>query len=307
MAHITAIFKKGNRHLPSNYRPVSLTAIASKVMESLVRTALVTHMRDNGLFAAQQHGFVEERSCTTQLISTLDSWTKTLDEGQRFDAIFMDFMKAFDTVPRQRLLCKFRGYGIDGELLAWIESFINNRRQCVVINGQKSSWTDVISGIPQGSVLGPVLFVVYINDLPDEVTSNIILFADDTKVYRTITTTEDCRQLQSDLNNLQTWAKKWQMKFHPDKCSYAYRLRTHRLHIRDGVTRQRSTTDADTCREGLGSDGGRLTEIQRTRAASEVEGQQTPRNHPKNVPLHKYHLDTKVYSSCAEDYYGHTA
>ena len=123
MAHITPIFKKGNRHLPSNYRPVSLTAVASKVMESLVRTALVTHMRDNGLFAEEQHGFVEGRSCTTQLISTLDMWTRTLDEGHRLDAVFMDFMKAFDTVPHQRLLCKLRGYGIDGELLTWIESF----------------------------------------------------------------------------------------------------------------------------------------------------------------------------------------
>ena len=132
-------------------------------------------MRDNGLFAEEQHGFVEGRSCTTQLISTLDTWTRTLDVGHRLDAVFMDFMKAFDTVPHQRLLCKLRGYGIEGELLAWIESFLNNRRQCVVINGQKSSWTDVISGIPQGSVLGPILFVVYINDLPDAVTSDIRL------------------------------------------------------------------------------------------------------------------------------------
>ena len=217
-ANITPIYKKGNRHLPSNYRPISLTPVASKVMETLIRNALVAHMKENGLFANQQHGFMAGRSCTTQLLSTLDQWTRALDEDCCLDAIFLDFQKAFDTVPHHRLIRKLHGYGIDGALLEWIKSFLADRQQCVVVNGQKSAWTPVLSGVPQGSVLGPILFVIYINDLPEESTSDIQLFADDTKVYRTIRTPEDCLQLQRDLDNLQAWATRWQMKFHPQKC-----------------------------------------------------------------------------------------
>ena len=217
-ANITPIYKKGNRHLPSNYRPISLTPVASKVMETLIRNALVAHMKENGLFANQQNGFMAGRSCTTQLLSTLDQWTRALDEDYCLDAIFLDFQKAFDTVPHHRLIRKLHGYGIDGALLEWIKSFLADRQQCVVVNGQKSAWTPVLSGVPQGSVLGPILFVIYINDLPEESTSDIQLFADDTKVYRTIRTPEDCLQLQRDLDNLQAWATRWQMKFHPQKC-----------------------------------------------------------------------------------------
>ena len=128
-------------------------------------------------------------------------------------------MKAFDSVPHHRLLSKLAAYGIQGPVLTWIKGFLLGRQQRVVVNGQQSKWSDVKSGIPQGSVLGPTLFVIYINDLPDLVKSGVKLFADDTKLYARSDTNEASLQLQADLDGLQDWAEKWQMKFHPDKCT----------------------------------------------------------------------------------------
>ena len=218
IANVSPIFKKGSRHLAANYRPVSLTAVACKVMESLVKDAIVTHMEKNKLIADQQHGFIPGRSCTTQLISTLEDWTKILDDGECVDAIYMDLKKAFDSVPHQRLLAKLKGYGIKGKLLKWIETFLTCRKHCVLVNGAASSWTEVVSGVPQGSVLGPILFILYINDLTNVVTCDMKIFADDTKIYHKTSTRQDCINLQKDIDRLQDWAEKWQLKFHPDKC-----------------------------------------------------------------------------------------
>ena len=143
----------------------------------------MTHMTENDLLSPKQHGFIQGRSCVTQLLAVLDSWTLALDEGGNIDTIYLDFAKAFDTVPHQRLLTKLRGYGIEGRILTWIEAFLTDRRQRVVVNDSRSSWADVTSGIPQGSVLGPMLFIIYINDMPTSVLSSIYLFADDAKVY----------------------------------------------------------------------------------------------------------------------------
>ena len=130
----------------------------------------------------------------------------------------MDFLKAFDSVPHRRLLGKLHSYGIRGQALRWIESFLTGRQQRVAVRGTFSGWTSVLSGIPQGSVLGPVLFVIYINDLPDVVLSELFMFADDTKIFREIRHHEDQAQLQADLKNLQNWSEKWLLIFHPDKC-----------------------------------------------------------------------------------------
>jgi hypothetical protein len=190
-ATVTPIFKKGSRLQPNNYRPVSLTCILCKTMEALVREQLMDHLQSNGLVSRWQHGFTKGRSCVTQLLETLDIWTEVLDEGGCVDTVYMDYMKAFDSVPHRRLVSKVEAHGINGKVLQWVRDFLSNRTQTVVVNGVKSNPAKVSSGIPQGSVLGPVLFVLYINDLPRHVQSNVELFADDTKVFA-----------RSDLKNL---------------------------------------------------------------------------------------------------------
>jgi ribonuclease P/MRP protein subunit RPP40 len=138
--------------------------------------------------------------------------------GIPVDAIYLDFAKAFDSVPHKRLIIKLDGYGIKGSLLNWIEHFLAERRQCVIVNGVKSSWGEVTSGIPQGSVLGPILFVVFINYMPESVKSCIQLFADDSKVYSQKNSPEYSEHLQEDRDNLQSWADKWQLRFNNSKC-----------------------------------------------------------------------------------------
>ena len=219
-ANVSAIYKKQNKSLPSNYRPVSLTSIICKVLESIIRDAIVKHMNVNELFSKNQFGFLSKRSTILQLVRVLDIWSEILDQGGSLDVIYMDFMKAFDKVPHRRLVYKVGKYGIKGKLLNWINSFLSERTQCVVINGVTSGIGNVTSGIPQGSVLGPLLFVIYINDLPDLVDkfTLVFLFADDTKLFRHIQSSADVLILQSDIQKLSAWSKKWLLRFHPDKC-----------------------------------------------------------------------------------------
>ena len=151
-------------------------------------------------------------------MTVLDDWTSALEYGDNLDALYMDFAKAFDTVPHQRLLVKLKGYGIGGAVLQWIDAFLSGRRQRVVVNGSKSTWAQATSGIPQGSVLGPLLFVCFINDMPSVVKSPVHLFADDTKLYRRVTTLEDHKALQDDLTNREDWSTKWNLCFNTNKC-----------------------------------------------------------------------------------------
>ena len=134
------------------------------------------------------------------------------------DVVYMDFRKAFDTVPHMRLFKKIEAYGIQGRVLQWIRNFLQGRRQRVVIGDGKSSWADILSGIPQGSVLGPILFVIFINDLPDVVACTAKIFADDTKIYQAIKKPEDAARLQQDLNRLAEWSDRWQLHFNMTKC-----------------------------------------------------------------------------------------
>ncbi len=220
-ANVTPIFKKGERAHPSNYRPVSLTSIVCKVMERIVRDWIITimdHMYRNHLLYDRQFGFIPGRSTTLQLLSVFDEWSKVLDEGGQVDVVYLDFRKAFDSVPHRRLIAKLESYGIDPVVCTWIEAFITNRRQRVGVQGSFSDWADVTSGIPQGSVLGPVNFVMYINDLPEEILSLLYLFADDVKLFRRIASLADSRLLQADLDRLEAWAYLWLLFYHPDKC-----------------------------------------------------------------------------------------
>ena len=181
--HFSALDKKLSRKSPSNYRPVSLTCVLCKIMESIIRDKIMTHMTDNAMFSKAQHGFKPGRSCVTQLLEVIESWTRIMDARGVVDAIYFDFANAFDTMPREMLLLKSFVHGIQGSTLTWIRSFLTGRSQRVVVNGADSSWSQVTSGIPQGSVLGPLLFLLFINDMPDYNMSSIKIFADDTKAY----------------------------------------------------------------------------------------------------------------------------
>ena len=227
-ALITAIFKKGDKSDPSNYRPISLTCIICKVLESIIYDHIVQHMVKNKLFSKSQYGFISKRAAALQLLNVLEIWCNILDEDGIIDDINMDFQKAFDTVPHRRLLGKLESYGIQGDTLGWIQAFLTGRKQRVTINGHSSEWTDVKSGVPQGSVIAALLFVIYINDLPENIKSHLYLFADDCKFFRQIISSEDTSIMQKDLDMLLEWSNTWLLKFHPGKC-VTLRLSRHKL------------------------------------------------------------------------------
>src|SRR5664279_4105275 len=210
LANIFALHKKGPTELPENYRPISLTSICSKIMEHIVHSSICRYLEDNNILTPRQHGFRSGHSCEIQLILAIDDWAKALDSGYRTDIAIFDFSKAFDSVPHRRLLSKIESYGIQGNTLNWIESFLSNRSQRVVINGSQSSWLPVTSGVPQGTVLGPLLFLLYINDIASDIKSEIRLFADDCILYRKIMSDHDTAQLQDDIDRLHSWTVIWQ-------------------------------------------------------------------------------------------------
>ena len=221
-ARISAIHKKGSKSQANNYRPVSLTSIACKTMEKIIRNHITEHLNSNDLFTDKQFGFMAGRSTSLQLINVLEEWTEAIDSSKTIDCLYMDYRKAFDTVPHKRLLKKLEAYGIGQNMIDWLQDYLNERLQQVSVNGQNSEWHRVTSGVPQGSVIGPLMFVLYINDLPDKIESPIYLFADDTKIFKIINTQEDQKALQRDLVKLQTWTETWLLQLHPEKCKYLH-------------------------------------------------------------------------------------
>ena len=176
------------------------------------------HFTEQNILSELQHGFREKRSCETQLIMLDDELSKSMQSGKQTDLILFDFRKAFNKVAHEKLLLKLHFYGIRGNILNWIKDFLDNRTQSVILNGTNSDNVAVSSGVPQGSVLGPILFLAYINDLPEQVRSRVRLFADDTAMYLAIDTQADSEILQKDLEILENWEKLWDMSFNPSKC-----------------------------------------------------------------------------------------
>ena len=217
-ANIISLFKKGSRNKSENYRPVSLTSVICKLLERLIKDHMVDFLVKHKLLNSSQHGFLKARSCLTNMLCFLEEITKWIDVGSPVDIIYLDFQKAFDKVPHQRLLLKLKAHGIGDSITDWIEQWLTDRRQRVVVDGEVSKWKSVLSGVPQGSVLGPILFLIYINDLDDNITSNVLKFADDTKLFRKVNTDGDKQHLQNDLDRLMKWSEKWQMLFNFGKC-----------------------------------------------------------------------------------------
>ena len=217
-ANIIPLFKKGSRNKSENYRPVSLTSVICKLLERLIKDHMVDFLVKHKLLNSSQHGFLKARSCLTNMLCFLEEITKWIDMGSPVDIIYLDFQKAFDKVPHQRLLLKLKAHGIGDSITDWIEQWLTDRRQRVVVDGEVSNWKSVLSGVPQGSVLGPILFLIYINDLDESITSNVLKFADDTKLFRKVNTDGDKQHLQNDLDRLVKWSEKWQMLFNFGKC-----------------------------------------------------------------------------------------
>ena len=216
-ANVSPIFKKGNSKLTENYRPISLLPVISKVQERCVASRLVPHIK-NTLYSFQ-HGFQKGKSCVTQLLEVFQDIGQALDCGVETDIIYLDFAKAFDSVCPAKLVSKLKMYGIGDPLLSWLCSYLVGRQQRVVLNGTCSTWSDVGSGVPQGSILGPILFLLFINDMPNAVSSaRIAMFADDSKCYKIIGQESDIVNLQQDLDALFAWSLCNEMHFQPAKC-----------------------------------------------------------------------------------------
>ena len=206
-ANVTAIYKrKGQRCDPGNYRPVSLTSQVGKLFERIIRDYLVKFLEENKLLRDSQHGFRTRRSCLTNLLEFLDLVSDYVNEGIPVDAVYLDFQKAFDKVSHSKLLTKIARYGIDDGVVRWVGNWLSGRRQRVVIEGVASGWEWVLSGVPQGSVLGPVLFIVFIDDIDEGIRSTVLKFADDTKLVARVGSEEDRERLRQDLIELFKWS-----------------------------------------------------------------------------------------------------
>ena len=207
--NITPVFKKGNKHRVCNYRPISLTCILVKVLERIIFNKLYSLLESHQVLCNAQFGFTKKRSTTSLLLSAVNDWAFNLNAKLSIHCVSLDFAKAFDSVPHQRLLLKLKAYGINGSMLKWFSSFVTTRRQRVVINGCASDWSPVSFGVPQGSILGPLLFILYINDLPSAVSSTMKIFADDVAMYCSVDSPSDCIAFQHDLDMITDWCSKW--------------------------------------------------------------------------------------------------
>ena len=209
-ASVVAIYKSGPRHMAKNYRPVSLTSVLCKSLERLIRRQICLHLSNHQLLSPAQHGFVAKRSCLTNLLSFMEEVTKRVDEGDLIDVCYLDFSKAFDSVSHHLLFQKLQGFGIVGQALEWIRAFLTDRTFTVKVGDYISQSATVASGVPQGSVLGPVLFVMFINDLAQDLSNPCFMFADDVKITG--------KELAHDIEAVHRWSTQWDLPLNVDKC-----------------------------------------------------------------------------------------
>ena len=218
---VTPLYKKGDRAHAINYRPVALTSHIIKVYERILRAVMVKFIDENKLLCDNQHGFRVGRSCLTQLLSHFDDVMSGMTHGQDTDAIYLDYAKAFDKVDHNLLIKKLIRYGFNDKIVNWVSSFLADRDQSVVVNGKSSYLAKILSGVPQGSVLGPLLFILFINDMQHCVMfSTIRFFADDTRILKHISCSKHVHELQEDLDSVVNWARKNNMALHEDKFEY---------------------------------------------------------------------------------------
>ena len=217
-AAVSPIYKGGAKHEPKNYRPVSLTSHIVKTFERLMRKSLVQHLEEKELLNEGQHGFRSNRSTLTQLLEYYETIMEMSEAHTIVDAIYLDYAKAFDKVPHAILMRKLKEKAkIGGKIGIWINEFLTNRTQFVVVNGEKSESSTVESGVPQGTVLGPILFIIMISDIDENITNNLSMYADDTRLYGKVRSLEEANKLQEDLDQVYNWAEKNGMQFNTEK------------------------------------------------------------------------------------------
>uniref|UniRef100_A0A8C5Q884 Reverse transcriptase domain-containing protein n=1 Tax=Leptobrachium leishanense TaxID=445787 RepID=A0A8C5Q884_9ANUR len=214
-ANVVPIYKKGSREESGNYRPVSLTSVVGKLMETMLKERIVEHLKTHRLQDQKQHGFT---SCQTNLYYFCYPIKKINDTGSAVDIAYLDFSKAFDTVPHRRLINKLQSLSLDSNIVEWIRQWLSDRQQRVVVNGVYSVQGLVTSGVPQGSVLGPILFNIFISDIAEGINGKVCLSADDPKICNRVDVPGGISQMTNDLGKLKKWSELWQLSFNVDKC-----------------------------------------------------------------------------------------
>ena len=224
-ANVVPVHKKGDKQCLKNYRPVSLLPICGKILERQIFNGMFRFFIENNLISSNQSGFKPGDSRIIQLLSITHEICKSFDYGFEERGVFLDISKAFDKVWHKGTIFKLNQNGISGKLLSVLSDFLKDRKQRVILNGQVSSWTGVTAGVPQGSILGPILFLVYINDLADGLSSNAKLFADDTSLFSVIQDVgTSANELNNDLYQINKWAFQWKMSFKTDPSKQAQEI-----------------------------------------------------------------------------------
>ena len=217
LANVQPVYKKNDRQLKSNYRPISLLPLCGKIFEKIIFDQVYTFLDKNRLISTMQSGFRPGDSCIYQLISITSDIYRNFEKSDETRAVFLDISKAFDKVWHEGLIHKLKSNGISGNLLLFFENYLFNRHQRVTLNGSESTWESISAGVPQGSVLGPLLFLIYINDLTENIKSQMRLFADDSFIYTPVTDVQVTHeQLVADLETISSWGYQWKMVFNPD-------------------------------------------------------------------------------------------
>uniref|UniRef100_A0A914NMT3 Reverse transcriptase domain-containing protein n=1 Tax=Meloidogyne incognita TaxID=6306 RepID=A0A914NMT3_MELIC len=219
VSHITPVFKKGDKNIAANYRPISITSAICRVLERIILNSLLIHLEENKIISESQFGFLKKRSTTTQLIFTFSHWYRAILENKNVDCVYIDLKHAFDSVPIKFLIYKLFNIGVRGKLLNWISSFLTDRTAKVKINTAFSTSFKIYSGVPQGSILGPILFLIYINDLTFYIPKNVskCLFADDLKIFQVFKNSENTNSLQNALNIISQWSSDWALEISTQK------------------------------------------------------------------------------------------